>query len=106
MQQRLALGAIELAGLLAKEPVDVRIAAIGELTRPRSRVRGGAGRELRGQGHQEDGRECGVLHRASCRPMKSRIIEMALSESALAWPMKPWRAPGKCARSIAPPACW
>src|SRR5262249_40613238 len=32
MQQGLALGTVELAGLLAKEPVDVRVAAVRELT--------------------------------------------------------------------------
>lgn len=44
-------------------------------------------------------------YRASCRPMKSRIIARALSVSALACPVKPWRAPGKWTRSIEPPAC-
>src|SRR5437867_10708177 len=35
------------------------------------------------------------LHRASCLPMKSRIMAMALSESAPACWMKPCLAPAK-----------
>ena len=31
MEDRLALGAVELGRLLAKEPVDVRVSAVGEL---------------------------------------------------------------------------
>jgi len=40
------------------------------------------------------------LDAESWRPMKSRMRAMALSVSAPARWMKPWRAPGKCTRSI------
>jgi len=48
-----------------------------------------ASRQRRRQGDQQNDRERGRLHRASRRPMYSRIMAIALSVSALAWPMKP-----------------
>ena len=45
-----------------------------------------------------------IGYRRSCRPMNSRMSAMHFVVSALGWPMKPCFAPGKCTRSMWPPA--
>src|SRR5262249_42596018 len=87
-----SLSVRESAGLLPK-------AALGF-------VSGGGGAADGRREEKRGNNERGELHGDSCRPMKSRISARALSVSALACPVKPWRAPGKRTRSIGPPACW